>query len=438
MRLRSNTEATILFAGDIIFWLAALWVSLFIRQGALPTASLFYEHAVPFTLLFPFWILVFFLFDLYVKHTVAFKRRLFGRIVKAQFVNTLIAIVFFYFIPFFGITPKIVLFYYVIISFIAIVLWRFNFVHMIHTGSPLNALVVGEGPEIEELRNEIAHNTKYGLRLVQPIQLKDIRKQDVDIIILDLANKKTRARSEELYHLALGGIAFVDVREFFERIFDRIPLSLIDAQWVIRNISSHSRALYDIAKRVMDLCIAIPLGMVTLIVYPFVYIAIRFEDDGPLFIYQERVGKNGALMKICKFRSMTGDDKGAYAMGGKTQLHETRVGRFLRKTRIDEFPQLLNVIRGDLSLVGPRPELPALAEIYRKEIPYYDMRHTIQPGLSGWAQIYHEQHPHHGTAVQDTRDKLSYDLFYVKNRSFLLDLKIALRTISVLLSMVGR
>jgi lipopolysaccharide/colanic/teichoic acid biosynthesis glycosyltransferase len=134
---------------------------------------------------------------------------------------------------------------------------------------------------------------------------------------------------------------------------------------------------------------------------------------------------------------MTSNDGGNYGNGGKTQLKITRVGKIIRATRIDEFPQFWNVLKGDVSLIGPRPELPSLVSVYEKEIPYYNVRHLIKPGLSGWAQIYHRAHPHHAVAVEDTRDKLSYDLYYVKNRSLNLDIRIIFQTIRAMLSRQG-
>ena len=128
---------------------------------------------------------------------------------------------------------------------------------------------------------------------------------------------------------------------------------------------------------------------------------------------------------------------GDYGESGKTKLKITRVGKWLRLLRIDEFPQLWSVVRGDLSLVGPRPELPGLVKLYEKEIPYYNVRHLIKPGLSGWAQLYHENHPHHAPDASETKVKLSYDLYYIKNRSLILDLKIALKTIKLLISRKG-
>ena len=192
--------------------------------------------------------------------------------------------------------------------------------------------------------------------------------------------------------------------------------------------------MYDLGKRLMDIVISVPLLIIPVVIYPFVLVAVKITDRGPVFIWQERVGKNGRLFKILKYRTMLFDD------GGNVMLDEnqvTPVGAFLRRTRLDEFPQLWNVLKGDLSLIGPRPELPPLVKRYTEEIPYYNIRHLIKPGLSGWAQLYHENHPHHLADVSETKVKLSYDLFYIKNRSFLLDLRIALRTLQVLLSRKG-
>jgi len=206
--------------------------------------------------------------------------------------------------------------------------------------------------------------------------------------------------------------------------------------WFLENISTSPSPLYDFLKRLMDIILSFVLGIISLLAYPFVYIAIKFEDGGALFIIQERIGKNNQPIRIMKFRTMTGNDNGMY-VSGVTTLRETRVGAFLRKTRIDELPQLWNVLQGHLSLIGPRPELPALVKKYEAEIPYYNIRHLIKPGLSGWAQIYHDNHPHHAEAVLATKEKLSYDLYYIENRSFFVDLKIALRTLQKLVSRSG-
>ena len=161
------------------------------------------------------------------------------------------------------------------------------------------------------------------------------------------------------------------------------------------------------------------------------------DDHGPIFVRLDRVGKNGAVFPLLKFRSMTGNDNAAYGKSGTTTLRVTRVGHFLRKSRLDELPQFWNLLRGEVSSVGPRPESPALVALYEKEIPYYGVRHFIKPGLTGWAQLYHDNHPHHGAAVAATREKLSYDLYYLEHRSLMLDVVITLKTIKKLLMRSG-
>jgi lipopolysaccharide/colanic/teichoic acid biosynthesis glycosyltransferase len=195
--------------------------------------------------------------------------------------------------------------------------------------------------------------------------------------------------------------------------------------------------VYDLIKRLMDVVGALAIGAATLVVYPFVMLAIKLDDGGEIFIIQERVGRFQRPIKVYKFRSMSGNDQGEYGENGKSKLSVTRVGRMLRVLRIDELPQLWNVLRGDLSLVGPRPELPALAAQYSARIPYYNARYLVSPGLSGWAQLRHDRHPHHGADVAETKEKLSYDLYYMKHRSLWLDIFIILQTVRIALTARG-
>ena len=152
--------------------------------------------------------------------------------------------------------------------------------------------------------------------------------------------------------------------------------------------------MYDFLKRVMDILLAIIIGAFYIIMLPFVYVAIKLNDGGPVHFFQERVGKNNVIIKIMKFRTMNAVDDGTWVTQDGTkdtrEMRVTKVGKFLRKARIDEFPQFWNILIGDISFIGPRPELPALVKFYEKEIPYYNVRHLITPGLSGWAQIHHD------------------------------------------------
>jgi lipopolysaccharide/colanic/teichoic acid biosynthesis glycosyltransferase len=229
--------------------------------------------------------------------------------------------------------------------------------------------------------------------------------------------------------------ALVDAAEIYQELFSRVPLTLINYEWILSNLSA-SR-FYDALKRSIDIVASAIAGIISLVFYPFVMLAIKLEDGGAIFITQERVGRFQKPIHIYKFRSMTGNDQGNYGADGKSELTVTRVGKWLRILRLDELPQLWNVFRGDLSIVGPRPELPALAKSYSDSITYYNARYLVSPGLTGWAQLRHDRHPHHGANIEETRTKLSYDLFYLKNRSLLLDAYIMLQTLRILLTAKG-
>ena len=314
------------------------------------------------------------------------------------------------------------------------------------------AIIVGTGDDMQDIYEEINGGTNYGILFKERISpqfsvdstvtaiAESVKRNQASIIVADLHNPIVESAMPFLYSLVFSGVQIIDAGRLYEAIFDRIPLSMVKERWLILNTSSAvgSRRAYDLLKRVMDIVVASIIGIISLVLYPLIYLAIKIDDGGPIFISQERIGKNGKPIRIAKFRSMTANDGGSYmSNGGRTELSVTRVGEFIRFTRIDELPQLWSVLKGEQSLIGPRPELPALVAVYQKEIPYYNTRHLIKPGLSGWAQIYHRAHPHHAVAVLDTRDKLSYDLYYVKNRSLTLDIRIAFQTIKSLLSRQG-
>ena len=257
------------------------------------------------------------------------------------------------------------------------------------------------------------------------------------MVIADWDNPRVAAVFGDVSSYIAEGVRFFDAVVLYEEVFGRIALYRVDNRWVAKHVSRYGHTLYDTLKRAMDITIALPLWLVSLALYPFVALAIKAEDGGDIFVSLPRVGKDGKTIYIKKFRSMTGNDAGSYGQSGKSQLSVTKVGKFLRDLRLDEFPQLLGVVRGDLALIGPRPETPSLVEIYEKEIPYYHLRHLIKPGLSGWAQLYHDNHPHAVTDVSATKEKLSYDLYYLTHRSLILDGTIALKTIKKLLTRSG-
>ena len=450
MRFFNRKEPMVLLLGDLFFFLVSLWLTLLVRNGEAPSEELFYTHLGPFSVLFVAWILVFYIAGLYEKHTIILKSRLPSVLARTQLTNSGLAVVFFYLVPFFGITPKTILFIYLLISFTLVLFWRMYGYFIVGRRPVNNAILIGSGVEMKELVNEVNNNPIYNLKFVSSVDLNrsdengfwkeivaKIYSEGVSVIAIDLANDNVEPILPHLYNMIFSNVNFIDMHKIYEDIFDRVPLSLLRYNWFMENISTTPRAVYDLLKRLMDVSLSFVLLAVSLLAYPFVWFAIKLDDGGPLFIVQERIGEGNKIVKILKFRSMIRDDRGDYAAAGDSNT-VTKVGHFLRKSRIDELPQLWNVLKGDLSLIGPRPELPALARKYSEEIPYYNVRHLVRPGLSGWAQIYHDRHPHHGADTEETKNKLSYDLYYIKNRSFLLDIKIALRTLKTLISMAGR
>jgi exopolysaccharide biosynthesis polyprenyl glycosylphosphotransferase len=448
MTISDKKEPLILFLGDIAVFFSVLWVTLFIRYSSVPESSLFFSHLVPFSAVIILWIFVFFIAGLYEKHTRLLKSRLPTILLKVQMLNSVIAVLFFYFIPYFGINPKTNLFIYLVLSFFLILTWRLFGSSFIGFKYREKAILVGSGKEVMELYREINGNSKYSIYFDSFIDLKNInildlendifnkiKKDKISTIVIDFEDDKVEPIISKFYSSDFSGINLFDMYKVYEDTFDRIPLSLLNQSRFLGSIYRSAHAGYDFMKRAMDVTIGLILGLVSLVFYPFVILAIKIEGDGGIFSYQERVGQNNEIISIVKFRTMTlANDE---AKWGSVENKVTKIGAFLRKSRIDELPQLWNVLKGDISLIGPRPEFERPVREYSEKIPYYNTRHIIKPGLSGWAQLYHERHPHHGVDIEETRNKLSYDLYYIKNRSLMLDLEIALKTTRTLLSRTG-
>ena len=440
MTISGKKETIALFLGDVVLLYFSLWSALALREWGVPSSQTWELHLWPFTIIMGVWVLVFFISGLYEKHTLILKSRLPSTVFNAQIANSFIAVLFFYFIPYFGITPKTNLFIYLIISSSFILLWRVYGDKFLHPLEKQKGIIVGSGEEMKELLEEVNNNPRYGLEFISSVDLNKIAGMDfkeeilsrvyseeVQIIAIDLKNEKVEPILPHLYNLIFSKVKFIDMYKIYEDIFDRVPLSLVRYNWFLENISTETRITYDVLKRIMDLVLSFVAGIVSLIFYPFVYILIKLDDGGSIYFEQERIGKNNKIIKIKKFRSMSqnGDNK------------ITRVGKWLRALRIDELPQLWSVLVGDISMIGPRPEIPSLVKHYEEKISYYNIRHLIKPGLSGWAQLYHSDPPKVNADADKTRRKLSYDLYYIKNRSFMLDFKIALKTIKALFSRSG-
>jgi len=453
MALMPRWEYLVLFAGDVLVFVVSLWATLALRYLAFPQWEIFLRHLVPFSLLFIAWVAVFFLAGLYGKHTRLFRSRLPSTILLTQMVNVFLAALFFFFLPIFGLAPKTILFLYLAVSFGLVYFWRVALYPRLPrtlSGRKLKGVLVASGTDAKALAEEVAGDSRYPFEFEYVIDTartpsheviqracRLAEEDDMTFLVVDFSDKAVEAARPIIYNAAFQKrrFAIVDVVELYQEVFDCVPLSLVQYEWVLASVSA-SR-IYDVVKRGIDILGALLVGIPSLILYPLVIAAIKLDDGGPIFIYQNRVGRYERAVRVVKFRSMSGNDEGKYGESGKTELRVTRVGRWLRLLRIDEFPQLWNVFRGDLSLVGPRPELPALAAQYSARIQYYNARYLVSPGLTGWAQLKHDRDPHHGTDIAETKRKLSYDLYYLKHRSLLLDIFIILQTVRVMLTARG-
>ncbi len=438
MIIRWKKEIFSLLLGDILSMVFALCVTLFIRYyGDAHADYLIPIHILPFSIIFVVSIIVFFIAGLYDKQTNALKRKLFSLILTAEITNLILAVIFFYFLAFVTITPKTNLFLYSTFSCSLILLWRIFVADWLAMSRTENVLFVGNGSELEELRDEINKNSGYRMHGILVKDFKDKIFQDVPNKIVTIVTDLRKISQEHLSESALSSylfsqVKFIDFRDLYEEVFDRVPLSTVYEGWFLENVSSDRKLMYDFLKRLMDLLIAFILGLATLPLYPFIALAIKLEDAGPVFIFQDRVGTGNHMMRIVKFRSMRTSDAGRWLT--KNDRRITYVGKIIRKMRIDELPQLWNVLKGDISLIGPRPDIVDLSEQLKISISYYSLRNIIKSGLSGWAQIHQELPPQ---SLEETKLRLGYDFFYLKNRSFMLDLEIALRTIKTLLSRAG-
>jgi lipopolysaccharide/colanic/teichoic acid biosynthesis glycosyltransferase len=433
-------ESLLLLTGDLTALVVSLWLSLFLRSFEFPGLALFIDLLRPFIVVFALWIIVYYIAGLYDTHTLMLRSRLLGLLFNSHIVTSFLSVLFFYLVPFSGITPKTILFFFFALSFLLLAFWRMYGRDFVAPKRKESALLIGSGEESKDLWRVVNASSHYNLKFYSMIDIESLGTIDFDeevvrtvysnnvtTIVIDLKNEKIATILPKLYNLIFSKIKFIDIYRIYEDIFDRIPLSLVGYSWFLENISSSTHIGYDFLKRVMDIVIGGILGILSLIFYPFVMLAIYLEDRGPAFFFQDRIGKGNVVIRIAKFRTMT--------LGADKKI--TKVGKFLRMSRIDELPQLWNIINGSLSLVGPRPELPDLVVHYEKEIPYYNVRHLIKPGLSGWAQIKDYNAPRMVADVEKTKSKLSYDLYYLKNRSFILDVKIALKTLKTLISRSG-
>jgi sugar transferase (PEP-CTERM system associated) len=342
----------------------------------------------------------------------------------------------------------------VLVSFVAIMAVRLGFERISERYDlKLRVLVLGAGKAANLIRLAQANSEIEGINITAYVPMPGDQQDDrgiglaqtkgalvtyvagkrIDVIVLALDERRKGLPVHDLLDCKMSGIEIIDLLTFFERYTNKIRLDIVQPSWLflsdgfqVSNFNRLSKRLFDIATVLLLLPIVLPVGLLASLA---ILIESRFR--GAVLYSQTRVGENGRLFQVYKFRSMREDAEqdGVARWATKGDSRITRVGAILRKSRLDEIPQLLNILKGDMSFVGPRPERPEFVEQLAEQIPYYSERHRVKPGLSGWAQI---RYPY-GASIEDGLEKLQYDLYYVKNYSILLDALVLLQTAEVVL-----
>lgn len=426
----------------------SLWLTLNIRYQFYIPESLWRQHLIAFSIIYLFWLIIFYISGLYDLNLARNDQFFYATLVRVLFIAASLSIIFFYLIPYFNIAPKTNLFLNLIVFACSFVVWRHIFNYFIKTSALANnVLIIGKTKETEELVKYLKGNPQLGYSPKKNLDYHEIQlifdlieiivKDNIQIIVTAVDPHKDNKLVRNLYQCLPLKISLNDLPTFYEKITGKIPISAIEEIWFLENLMNNNKNLYESLKRILDILGALVLGVLGLPFYPFIALSIKISDNGPVFYRQTRVGQNGKIFTLIKFRTMVPEaEKNGAQWTLENDSRITNIGNFLRKTRIDELPQLWNVLKGDMSFIGPRPERPEIAfgKNLPDHIPFYQIRHLIKPGLSGWAQINY----HYGSSIEDAFEKLQYDLYYLKNFSFSLDLAIFLKTIKIVLSSEGR
>lgn len=421
--------------GDIISFILGFFTFGVLVYGFSGITTAITLHALPFTLLVVIWIGVFFIFNFYElrnsKPNAVFLRNM-G---IASVIMLAIGFIYFYINPQTRITPKLNLVIFEYLSLVFVLGFRRIFYLATMNSFHTRFAIVCSEEKFHSLVSEIAENPQLGFQN-QGIftSLTDFvtTNPTIDLLII---HKTSEHETELLEKILASNIEVIDLPEAYETILYKIPVDFIDNQWIVRSITKGSDIFYRALSRIISILFAIVVGIITLPISLVIMIAIKLEDGGPILYKNDRIGKNGNTFFLYKFRSMIPDaEKNGAQWAQVVDNRVTKVGAITRKLHIDEIPQMINLLRGDLDLVGPRPERPEFVQQLERDIPYYFMRHTITPGFTGWAQIKFR----YARTVMDSREKFEYDLYYIKNRNLFLDFGIIMKTAQIVFTHAGK
>ncbi|NUM25131.1 MAG: sugar transferase [Candidatus Buchananbacteria bacterium] len=456
-----KTRKYILMIGDIAILYFSLWLTLVIRYFGNYEPWLWSRHILPFTVVYGIWLLAFYIDDIYELSFRQGRAGLIVRIVRDIIIGGFFAVVFFYLGQdrLFTIRPQTTLAVNSITALVLIYAWHtlFDFITKSSKISN-NLLIIGLNSLAQDIINQIEKTPQLGLRVKTIITIDDqavpeslqkiaIKKDleelhqiclehKISTIVSTVHPRENPALMKGLFSCLPLKISFFDIATFYEKIMGRVPINTIEQIWFLENLAENNKRVYEIIKRLFDVVASLIILVISLPIIPFIALAIKLSSKGPVFFSQIRTGKNGKDFKATKFRTMIIEaEKNGPQWAAKNDPRITRVGKFMRKTRLDEIPQLFNVLRGEMSLIGPRPERPEFVNQLQNQIPFYKERLLVKPGLTGWAQV---MGPAYGGSVEESYQKLQYDLYYIKNRSLAVDLSISLKTIKTILTRQGQ
>jgi sugar transferase (PEP-CTERM system associated) len=411
------------------------YIALIYENGLLKVAGI-----TVFTLLLTYY------FDLYEPRRISQNWEIYFRLLLVLSVLSFVLAGAVYVFPDLYIGPH-VFFAGISILTIALVFWRWAYERIIGLSIFRERIyVLGCGPLAHTVVDTLRSSRDAGLEIVGwkgesdtcgqgarfAAELRAFRdaKPGVDRVIIAMENRREAMPVRELLHLRLRGVVIENSSTLLERLSGKLPLDGLNPSTLIFAEGFDMSVPQMIYRRLLSLVVASLALVICLPFLPLIFLAVRISSPGPVFFSQTRVGRRGRLFTIYKFRTMRTDAEANGAVwAAKDDARVTPIGRFMRKIRIDEIPQLWNVLRGDMAFVGPRPERPEFVQWLSQEIPYYDLRHMIRPGVTGWAQVRYR----YGASLEETKCKLEYDLYYIKHMSIGLDLLIMFETIKTIL-----
>ena len=447
--MNNDLKKLILLGGDISVLYFSLYLTLIIRYWGEYSEKVWSSHFWPFTAIFIFWIIIFYIANLYNLNLAVNNAKFYRLGARSLVIAGLAAVAFFYLTPQIGIAPKTNLFIFIIIFAALFYLWRNFYNWSLKSYLPkANIGIVGYNNLAAEIAHEFENKPHLGYNLsfivddanqnlpgVKPIAELEalIKNNKLNTIILSHDPHQSENLRTALFNCLSYQINYVSLPNFYETITGKIPLDSVNQMWFLENLNENGKIWSDRAKFVYDFILALLIAAITLPFWIIIAVVVKLESSGPVFFVMERMGKNNKIFKLIKFRTMKedGNDRSPTRAG---DARITGFGRFLRKTRIDELPQMINILKHEMSFVGPRPERPELAANLEKLIPFYAQRTLVKPGLTGSDQISGE---YHSPSREDSLKKLQYDLFYIKNRSIYLDLSIILKTVATVISLGG-